>query len=122
MSRDPDNLHVFHLADALVIDIYQETQALPTAERFGLQAQIRRAAVSIAANIVEGSARRTAREYGHFLNIATGSVFETRYLLSLSARLGLLPREGTERLTGRCTVLAKKLVNLGNAVDRLDRR
>ena len=121
MSRDPEKLHVFHLADALIVQIYKETEAFPTSERFGLQAQIRRAAVSMAANIVEGSARRSIREYVHFLNVATGSTFETRYLLNLSTRLGLLPRIQTENLTNRCTVVAKTLISLMRALERLER-
>jgi len=119
MSRDPEKLEAFHLADALIVDIYKETEAFPVAERFGLQAQIRRAAVSIAANIVEGSARRTSREYVHFLNVATGSTFEVRYLLGLSVRLDLLPAVRIHGLTDRSTVLAKTLVSLLRAVERL---
>jgi len=61
-----------------------------SSERFGLRAQLRRAAISVAANIVEGCARATTREYGSFLNIAFGSAAETRYLLQLSFRLNLL--------------------------------
>ena len=88
MSRDHRTLRVFAIADRLVIDIYQTTKQFPTAERYGLQAQIRRAAVSIATNIVEGCARRSRREYLSFLNIATGSASEVRYLCDLSYRLG----------------------------------
>jgi len=120
VSRDPDKLHAFHFADSLIIDIYKATEAFPVSERFGLQALIRRAAVSMAANIVEGSARRSTREYVHFLNIATGSTFETRYLLGLSSRLGFVPNAHTKGLTDRCTVLAKSLVSLVKALERLD--
>jgi len=60
---------------------------------FQLCAQARRSAVSVAANIVEGSARKTTRDYLHFMNVATGSAAETLYLLDLSCRPGFLNAE-----------------------------
>lgn len=102
MARDHRKLRVFQIADSLIIDIYRETKGFPAEERYGLQAQIRRAVVSAATNIVEGSARKTDREYCNFINIATGSASETRYLVDLAARLGLISQRVAQALDPRC--------------------
>jgi four helix bundle protein len=99
MARDPRKLRVFAVADALVIDVYRVTAAFPSEHRYELCSQLRRAAISTAANIVEGCARRTSREYVHSLNIATGSAAEAEYLLDVAFRLGLVPTE-THALMG----------------------
>ena len=107
MSRDPSKLRVFHLSDELVADIYNATADFPSEERYGLQAQIRRAAVSVPSNLVEGSARRGDREYVNFCNIACGSAYEGRYLIGLSFRLGFLPKKVHDELIPRMTHVCK---------------
>jgi four helix bundle protein len=116
MSRDPRKLRVFLFADALVLEVYRATTRFPIDERFGLQAQLRRAAVS-ATNIVEGCARRTTREYVHFLNIANGSAAEARYLLEVAHRLEMIPREVHSRMALRDTALLKGLQKLIATLD-----
>lgn len=117
MARDHRKLRVFQIADSLIIDIHRETKGFPAEERYGLQAQIRRAVVSAATNIVEGSARRTDREYYNFLNIATASAAETRYLLDLAARLGFMSARAGKAFEPRCRELVGSLVRLADSIE-----
>lgn len=97
MSRNHEKLQTFHLADELAIRVYRETINFPASERHGLQSQIRRAAVSVPTNIVEGCARRSENDYLRFLDIALSSANETDYLLDLCFRLSILTDDGYQR-------------------------
>lgn len=97
------------LADQLVLHVYEVSARFPAAERFGIQSQIRRSALSVACNIVEGSARRTQAEYAHFLNIAASSAAETEYLIDVSRRLGFLAEEAATGLAAEYRQLAAGL-------------
>jgi four helix bundle protein len=112
MSRDHTKLRAFHFADALVISIYRETARLPLAERFGLQGQLRRAAVSVPANIVEGSARRSESDYVRFLEIALSSACEVDYLIGLARRLDFLTDEAEQRCKKCSTPTVRSLQKL----------
>ncbi len=115
MARDHRRLRVFHEAHQLTIAIYKETKDFPRDEWFGLRAQIRRAATSIASNIVEGSARRGSAEYVNFLNIARGSAAEVAYLIELASELDFLSVPGRDRLTYACRQLIPQLQSLTNS-------
>ena len=74
----------------MAVRVYSLTSRFPSDERYGLTAQIRRAAFSAAANIAEGSAKRGSREFRRFLDISLGSLSEVGYCLLLAREIGIL--------------------------------
>ena len=94
MPRDTAKLHVFQLADRLVLDMYKATRDLPRHEQYEIGKQLRRAALSVPTNLIEGGQRDSTREHRRFVSIALGSAAETRYLLTVAFRLGIMPGAG----------------------------
>jgi four helix bundle protein len=88
--RPHEKLDVWKRAVELVVRIYKATEVFPTHERYGLTSQIRRAAVSIPANIAEGAARQSSKEFAHFLSTAQGSASELETELLIAQRLDYL--------------------------------
>ncbi len=86
-ARSFRDLIVWQKAHQLVVDVYKMTEAFPKSELFGLTSQLRRAAVSIPANIAEGFVKRGANDKARFMNIAQGSLEECRYYLILAQDL-----------------------------------
>ncbi|MDD3276942.1 MAG: four helix bundle protein [Kiritimatiellales bacterium] len=111
--RDHRKLKAFELADALALLTYKETLVFPRDEIYGLTSQIRRAAVSIPSNIVEGCARNTEKDYIHFLDTAYGSAKEVEYQASIARRLGYL---STTKLEEDAAETARALNALINAL------
>jgi four helix bundle protein len=87
MARDHRKLRVFADAHQLTLLIYKHTRHFPRDEWYVTRLQMRKAAVSVPSNLVEGSARRTTREYVNFLNISRASAAELNYLIDLTAEL-----------------------------------
>lgn len=112
-------MKAFALADSLVIEVYKATRKFPTDELYGLTSQMRRASVSVSANIVEGCARESKKEYIQFLNISFGSLKELGYYIDLSRRLGYLSRDVHARLEKQHEENAKVLTGLIKSLKRL---
>ena len=87
-ARSFQDLEMWQLAHAWVLQVYKLTECFPKHELFGLTSQLRRAAVSVPANIAEGFRKRSAAEKARFYNISQGSLEECRYYLILAGDLG----------------------------------
>lgn len=92
------NLILWQKADILAKSVYIETRSFPKSEIFGLTSQLRRAALSVPTNIVEGYARIGSKEFKHFLSIALGSLAETEYLIEFSYDLNYLTFDQFKKL------------------------
>jgi four helix bundle protein len=111
-----EDLEVFKLAHELALGVYQTTRRFPKDEAFGLVAQLRRAAVSVPANLAEGAGRLNRGEYRQFVGVAKGSTAEVGYHLLLAKDLGYFAaaqyeplREGYVRVGQMLTRLAQAL-------------
>ena len=85
-----ESLKAWQSAQSFALAVYRATAAWPAHERYGMAAQARRAAVSVSANIAEGSAKRGNREFHRYLDIANGSLAELQVYLLLAKELGYL--------------------------------
>jgi four helix bundle protein len=110
-------LKVWQRSHELTLEVYRATGRFPSAERFGLISQLRRAAASAPTNIAEGSKRQSNQEYAPFLNIAEASLVETEYLLMLSRDLGFLALDSSEVLLNELTEIARMLSGLRKKVE-----
>ncbi len=114
--RDHTKLRAFELADEVAILTYRVTAKFPKEETYGLTSQMRRAAISIPSNIVEGCARDSQADYLRFLYVAFGSLRELHYQLSLSKRLGFLPNEDSSLIEPKVVETEKVLNGLIRAL------
>ena len=104
-------LVVWQKADELAFQVYRVSKGFPRDELYGLTSQLRRAALSVPANIAEGHGRKGKRELRQFLRIALGSLAEVEYYLGFAARLGYVSRESYERLESLRAELGRLLWN-----------
>jgi four helix bundle protein len=115
MSNFKD-LEVASAARLLARRIYRVTDEFPAQERYGITAQLRRAAVSIGANIAEGCGRKSTRELIRFADIASGSAHEVEFLLMLSQDLGLLHDKDWSDLQRKTIQIQRMLAGLKRAL------
>jgi len=116
--RDFRSLTVWQVGMELAASAYQLTQCLPKHELYGLSSQIQRSATSISANIAEGHARGSTRDFMRYLAIAQGSVAELQTHLLLTERLHYCPLTEVEPLLSRCVHEARMIRNLRKHLKR----
>jgi four helix bundle protein len=104
-----EGLEIYGLAIELARLVYDASRRFPREEMFGLTAQLRRAATSVALNIAEGAGRGTKRDFSHFIDVASGSLFETVASLHLAEQLSFVTPDQVSDLHARAETLSRKL-------------
>lgn len=110
--RDIRSYDVFKLADKLALAVYRVTTQFPKEETYGLTSQMRRAALSVPINLVEGSAWSSSRDFGYFVDMALGSCEGVRYEGHVAAELGCLTQTDFRKLDHASEDVAKMLNRL----------
>lgn len=117
MYQDASKLIVWQRAHELVLEVYRVSAIFPREEQYGLTSQMRRAAVSIPSNIVEGKARGSNKDYKRFLLIARGSMEELKYQILLSKDLKYITEEEYDDLVKAGNEVGKLLSGLIKSLD-----
>ena len=112
-----EKLRVWQSARKLARTVYTTTAKFPGSEIYGLISQSNRAAISVAANLAEGSSRQSRKDQAHFSEIAYGSLMELACLLILSSDTGILPANSERELRASIEALSRQL----NALHRSQR-
>ncbi len=117
--RDFRKILVWQKADDLSVLVYEVTgKCFPGHELYGLTSQVRRAAVSVAANIAEGSGKQYLTGFRQFLYTARGSLLEVEYYIHLASRLGYLPEAEKVRLEQAEADAARTLQGFINSIEK----
>jgi len=109
-------LIVWQKAHKLTLEVYLATKSFPKEETYGITSQLRRAALSVAANIAEGGARRSRKEFAQFVSLARGSASEVAYLLLVAKDLGYLSNERYLHLSDGYDHVSRMLTRLLKAL------
>lgn len=118
MGRDYTKIKAWQLADQLAILIYKATNSFPKSEVWSLTSQMRRAAISVPANIVEGSARKNKKEYLQFLYIAISSLTELSYYIRFAKEVEYLNIGKYEELWSKSQETLKTLQGLISYIEK----
>jgi four helix bundle protein len=111
-----EKLDVWQKAITLADVIYNDTRSFPADERFGLTNQMRRSVVSVSSNIAEGSSRSSKSDFGRFVEIATGSVFELVSQGFVARRQSFLTEEGFRAIYVNAEEIGRMLSGLRNSL------
>ena len=109
-------LKVWQKAHELVLEVYKVTAKYPSEEKFTLVSQMRRSSISVAANIAEGSKRKTVKDRKHFHTMAETSLEELKYYFLLSYELKYISKDNGEKLTEQAREVGRMLQGLTNAL------
>ena len=118
MSKSHKDLLVWQKSIELAIKIHKLTENFPRSELFGITSQMRRAAISIPANIAEGSARGYRKEYLHFVSIAFGSVTELETHALIAEKLNFIKGEQLQDVQKLIEEIAKMVNALSKALSK----
>ena len=116
MKRAHEDLRVYEAGMELVKEIYEITKGFPKEELYGITGQVRRAAVSVVANIAEGAARGSRKEFIHFLNISRGSLSEVEALIDVSHMIGYINDDIKDQLKNKSADVSSLLSGLINSI------
>ena len=115
--RNYQDLQVWAKAHSLMLDLYKLSRAFPREEIYGVTSQLRRAAMSVGANLAEGCGRRTSAELARFVRLAMGSASELDYHLLICRDLEFLKVEDFQRSTKRLTEVRKMLFSFLTSIE-----
>jgi four helix bundle protein len=116
--RSFQDLEIWRRGIALAERVYRPSDAFPSAERFGLTSQMRRASVSVASNIAEGWGRGSRVEFVRYLTIARGSLYELITQVTIARRIGYLNPERAAELSDEMATLSRMLLSQVRALRR----
>ena len=116
--RPHHSLDVWQKSVDFVVEVYRETDDMPREEKFGLTSQIRRAAVSIPANIAEGAGRKSEKEFLNFLSIAQGSASELETELLIACRLNYIQKIKYNKMLTDLDNIGRMITGLSNHIKR----